>query len=153
MKKFAWAAFAGYIAVMLWLLFARESLDTGGEYWGQVGQNLNLRPLVTICHQWRLLHMDMAWAQHSGVINIYGNVLVFVPLGLGLPALVGWLRKLWRTLAFSALVITAVEIAQLLTLRGFGDVDDLLLNLVGVAMGYGLYRLMGGSKGRMNREE
>ena len=136
MKKWLWAAFALYAGLMLWLMLGRNSMDTGEDYWLQVSRNLNLRPLQTIRHQWRLLNMDKDWAVRSGVVNIYGNVLMFVPLGLLLPWISSWLRRLWRTLLASAAMITAVEIAQLLSLRGFGDVDDLLLNLIGCTLGY-----------------
>ncbi len=141
-KRWIWAAFALYGAMMLWLMLARHSMDTGEEYRLQVSRNLNLQPLRTIRHQWRLLNMDRAWAVRSGVVNIYGNVIMFVPLGLLLPWLMVRLRKLWRTLLASAAMITAVEIAQLLSLRGFGDVDDLLLNLMGCTLGYFAWKLL-----------
>jgi len=35
---------------------------------------------------------------------------------------------------------------QLLTLLGSCDIDDLLLNLMGTALGYGVFRLMPGNK-------
>lgn len=142
MKKWLWAAFALYAGLMLWLMLARHSMDTGEGYWLQVSRNLNLQPLQTIRHQWRLLNMDKAWAVRSGVVNIYGNVLMFVPLGLLLPWLSARLRKLWRTLLASAAMIAAVEILQLLSLRGFGDVDDLLLNLIGCTLGYLAWKLL-----------
>ncbi len=141
MKKFLWAIFALYAAILLHLLFARESMDTGGPYWQQVCANLNLKPLQTIRHQWYLLNLGKDWAYRSGVVNIYGNIVVFIPLGLGLPWLVPKLRKFWRTEFTCAGLIILVEIAQLLTLRGFGDVDDLLLNLLGCGMGYLLFLL------------
>ena len=51
------------------------------------------------------------------------------------------LQKLWKTLLCVTLMITAVELAQLFTLVGSCDVDDLLLNLLGAGLGYGLYKL------------
>ncbi len=141
MKKILWAVFALYGAVLLHLLFARESMDTGAPYWQQVSDHLNLTPLQTIRHQWRLLHMNAHWARRSGVVNLYGNVIVFIPMGLGLPWLVSRMRKFWRTMLSCTGIIVAVEIAQLLTLRGFGDVDDLLLNLLGCGLGYLFFRI------------
>lgn len=140
-KRWIWAAFALYAALMLWLMLARQSMDTGEAYWLQVRRNLNLQPLKEIRRQWRLMHMDEAWAVRSGVVNIYGNVLMFVPLGLLLPWLSPRLGRLWRTLLTGAAMITAVEILQLLSLRGFADVDDLLLNLIGCAVGYLLWKV------------
>ena len=37
-------------------------------------------------------------------------------------------------------IMLAVEVAQLFTLRGSFDVDDLILNLLGAAIGYLIYR-------------
>ena len=52
------------------------------------------------------------------------------------------LRKLWRTLLTTGLIITLVELIQLFTLVGSCDIDDLILNLLGAAMGYGIYKLI-----------
>ena len=47
-----------------------------------------------------------------------------------------------KALLCAALIITAVEIAQLLTLVGSCDVDDLILNLAGSTVGYILYKII-----------
>ena len=51
------------------------------------------------------------------------------------------LGRLWKTLLVSAAIIIAVEAIQLVTLLGHCDVDDLILNLIGVTIGYLLYAL------------
>ena len=74
-------------------------------------------------------------------MNLGGNVVLFVPLGLFLPVL--W-QKLDRFLPFFAFVtalITAVELIQLFTLLGSCDVDDLILNLLGATVGFLLRKL------------
>ncbi len=82
---------------------------------------------------------------HSGfnsyaVRNILGNVLLFLPLGLLVPALFrSWDGFIKVTLLgfFTSLLI---ECTQLFLARGT-DVDDLLLNTLGAMLGCGLYRL------------
>ena len=66
---------------------------------------------------------------------------MFVPLGIFLPGLWQKLRRFWKTLLLSALIVAAAEIVQMLTLLGSCDVDDLLLNLIGVMLGYGLWKV------------
>ena len=39
-------------------------------------------------------------------------------------------------------IITAVELTQLFTLLGSCDIDDLILNVVGAAVGYGLFKCL-----------
>ncbi len=143
--------FWGYAGVMLWLLLGREPAGTGGDYWEAVRQNLNLEPLRTLQGYWSHLarheyYRDWFGADYpfhawQAIRNLVGNVVLFVPLGYFLPRLWPGLGRWWRTWAVSALLVTGVELVQLLSLRGSGDVDDLLLNLAGAALGYGIFWL------------
>ena len=56
------------------------------------------------------------------------------------------LKGLWRVLGASAAAVICVEICQMLTLLGRCDIDDLILNLLGTALGYGTYRLLNHKK-------
>jgi glycopeptide antibiotics resistance protein len=74
-------------------------------------------------------------------INLLGNVLVFIPLGILLPLFLRKLRRLTRFFMASSAIILSVELVQLFTLRGICDVDDYLLNMVGMFAGFILFRL------------
>lgn len=69
------------------------------------------------------------------------NVLLFLPWGfigcLAFPRL----RGLLRCAFFGALTSVAIECMQLLTGRGYFQIDDILTNVLGAAAGYALYRL------------
>lgn len=134
-----WLGFAAYSLLMLWLLFVRGRQAAPGDYWQQVRQNLNLVPLRTIGLFLYLLtqRQDLGLVRES-IVNLGGNVILFIPLGFFLRALFPKLNKLWRTLLAAALTVTVVETAQLLLLVGSCDIDDLLLNLLGTAIGYAL---------------
>lgn len=152
MKKLLRAGFLLYGILMLWLLFDRSG-TTGAPYWQQVADNLNLNPFHTIgnyadillrpeyyLEKWEAAAIYFWQARHA-VINLAGNVVMFVPLGFFVPGVWEKCRGFFRTLLCAAGMITAVELTQLFSLRGSCDVDDLILNLVGVAVGYGLFRL------------
>ena len=66
---------------------------------------------------------------------------MFLPLGFLPPVLWTGFRKFWKMLLWGTVIILCVESLQLFALVGKWDIDDLLLNLAGIAMGYGLYRL------------
>ena len=68
-------------------------------------------------------------------INLFGNVLIFVPFGFMEP-LTSKKRSFWATLIDGCLVSLSVEIFQFITKVGRFDVDDLMLNTTGVALGY-----------------
>jgi len=88
-----------------------------------------------------LLYDPSQYNIRLAIVNLFGNIALFVPLGYFLPRLWEGLRKWWRTWLATLLVMTAVELTQLFTLRGTCDVDDLILNLLGAAIGYGIFCL------------
>ena len=140
-RKLHTVLFGIYCVLMLWLLFDRPGYVVGIPYWEQVKSNLNLIPFRTLKLFSGLLSDHRPHLVQAAVINLFGNVIMFIPLGLFLPSLFSKLQNLWKTLFSVVLIITAVEILQLFTLVGSCDVDDLLLNLIGAALGYGLYKL------------
>ncbi len=67
------------------------------------------------------------------LINIVGNVVVFMPFGFFVPSLKNW--SFVRVVLTGFLFSLAVETVQLVTKVGTFDVDDLFLNTIGVALG------------------
>ena len=146
--------FVLYGALMLYLLFIRNrtSLESS-EYWLQVRENCNLTPFYTIGNYWHILtnkaHYLEKWQSYEvylrnvrhAVVNLVGNVVMFIPLGYFLPKLSTKKRGFWGTMLAGAGLILAVEVMQLLTLLGSCDVDDLILNMVGVLLGFLLWKI------------
>jgi len=130
-----------YSGCMLVLLFHRELPELALPYGQLLRQQLNLVPGRTLGLYWRLLHHSRQHLVLLAVINLAGNVVMFIPLGALLPAVFPKLRRLWKTGLLSLVLVAGVETVQLLTLLGSCDIDDLLLNLLGAALGYGLFRL------------
>ena len=143
-KKPLWRLlFLAYAMWMLWLLFGqRLGNGTSGALW----DNMNLRPLETIRLFWNLLdHRNPALVRHA-VINLVGNVIMFVPLGFFLPLIFSRLRRFMKLVLTSTLLIVSVELVQLFTRLGSCDTDDLILNLAGVILGFLLWRITAGRK-------
>ncbi len=138
-RKFLWSAFALYAVYMLWLLFIRYRSVTVTDYWVQFWGRLQLIPFgSTGSMLWTLyLHptFPVLW---EVVYNIGGNIVMFVPLGFFLRLLVPRCRGLLHCLGTVAVIMTCVELLQLFTLRGFCDIDDLVLNLCGATIGWHL---------------
>lgn len=82
----------------------------------------------------------LPFSQGDSLLNILGNIVMFVPFGFFAALL--WRGFSWRRALGTGLGITfSVECWQLLAGRFF-DVDDLLLNTMGVLCGYWLWRLL-----------
>lgn len=67
--------------------------------------------------------------------NLFGNILIFVPFGFFI-AVASRYRGFFKTVFFSFLLSFGVELFQLVTRVGSCDVDDMLLNTIGGALGY-----------------
>ncbi len=91
---------------------------------------VNLVPLVHLFdyHSVR----DVIW-------NVAGNMAMFIPSGIVLPVVYRELVGFWKTVAAGALISLSIEILQLPFASRASDVDDLILNTLGVAVGYGIY--------------
>lgn len=129
-KRLLWLAFGCYCLLMLWLLF--------GQRLGKAGAaGFNLQPFGTLRRYiWVLRHSQSQAQLRHAVVNLVGNVVMFVPLGLLLPALWQRLRRFWIFLLWLTAIILAVELLQLLSGLGSCDVDDLLLNVCGGSLGF-----------------
>ena len=73
--------------------------------------------------------------------NLFGNVLVFVPVGIMLPIVHSASRRVFVMLANVLIFIIGIEVFQLFSNFGAFDVDDILLNTFGVLIGSCIYRV------------
>ena len=131
------AAFSAYILLMLWLLFIRHRGIAVEDYWTQLPGRINLVPFSSMGSMLRALwHNPYPSVARIVVYNIGGNIAMFVPLGFFLRALFSGCRSFLRCMGTVALIMSTVELCQLLTLRGFCEVDDVMLNVLGAAIGW-----------------
>lgn len=148
-RKVCFLGFCAYFALMCWLLFGRDRFAAPMGYWQQVLENINYRPFETIDQfVGSLIHDSAPGLKQHAVVNLVGNVIMFIPLGFFTATLWKAFRPLWKCLLLGAGIILCVELTQLFALVGSCDFDDLLLNVVGIGLGYGLYRLTFGRKKR-----
>ena len=129
--------FVIYSLTMLWLLFGRQ------QYHREMMDMLvNLQPLKTIrAYLYVLQNREEVFLLRIAAFNLFGNVVLFIPYGIFLPYLFNRLRSLWKVMLFGAVTIVCVELLQIATLRGSCDVDDLILNMMGILIGYIVFRI------------
>ena len=141
MQPFWRFLFVAYCAVMLWLLFGRSFHYTPGIPYRQLlRDNVNVIPFYTIDNYMNiLLHYPNAAIYRHCLVNIVGNIVMFLPAGFLIPKVFPALNRYLRFFLTAFMAITVVESVQLFTLLGFFDVDDLILNLVGMTLGFVIY--------------
>ncbi|WP_052414579.1 MULTISPECIES: VanZ family protein [unclassified Paenibacillus] len=120
--------------VIYWMFlgFGRE-VHTGGPL------QYNLVPLRTVSLYFNL---DNGLSLINRLVNLLGNVVVFIPFGFLWPLVktrsISWLR----ISLYAVPCILLLECLQMLLHVGSFDIDDLLLNMLGVWIGYGLFRVI-----------
>lgn len=136
-------AFVVYCAVMLWLLFFRSwGWDDGLSYPEMLRRSINLTPLLTIKNYLQVvLHRTNDDVLVHCFINLVGNVVLFIPIGYLLPKIWVKQRNFFRFLFTCFLSILLVELTQLFALLGSFDVDDIILNLSGMTLGFIFYHI------------
>lgn len=130
--------FVVYVAILLWLLFDRPvSWDPAFDYAEAMRGNMNLVPFHTIGNYWTVVRrMEFSSMFWHCVINLGGNIFLFIPIGYFMPRLWPFLRNFFSFLLACTMAIVLVELLQLVTLLGSLDIDDLILNLFGMITGY-----------------
>ena len=125
----------GKILFVLYILFLIYFLIFS-EWYGREGVSVDYRyNLVLFREIQRFWHYRDQVGWYAMFANIFGNVLVFLPLGYFLP-MASKYRSFFDTVFYSFVLSLCVEVFQLLSKVGCFDVDDLLLNTVGGALGY-----------------
>ncbi len=87
-----------------------------------------------------VLHGDVRVASWMSLEGIILNILLFIPFGYLIPSLFPKLRW-WQVILLGLAFSLCVELLQLLTRLGYADVDDLINNTLGAAIGFLCYKL------------
>lgn len=129
-KRLGWIFFVAYVLFLLWLTFLSRQPRTGVRVF-----------------KWELLWAYRAWiagesfGKTESIQNI-NNILVFIPFGVLFPGK-RWKQLLITVVSFS----TAIEAVQYCINLGWCEIDDVICNVLGAAIGFGLWKLI---KGKMH---
>lgn len=106
---------------------------------------VNLIPLVDIINYFPQTHFSLAFKIKFLSKNLVGNLFLLVPIGILMPILWTRMRNFWKTVIIGASISLIIELLQyVLAYLGFGwgratDIDDLILNTLGVMIGYVIF--------------
>jgi glycopeptide antibiotics resistance protein len=120
-----------YLAVLMKLLIFKYPSFMEFEI-----ANGNYLPFRTI-----LIYLSGKPTWTIAIRNIGGNIILFAPIGF----LISFFRRppTWKFVLTAALIISmAIEAVQGALRVGVIDVDDILLNVLGVGFGYAVFLLV-----------
>lgn len=78
---------------------------------------------------------------HSSIFEEISNIILFLPFGFLLPLLWEQYASGWKTTGSGLLFSGCIELSQLLN-RRITDIDDLMMNTLGVFIGWALFCLI-----------
>lgn len=128
-----WTLFICYLIGISYFLFFSERYGRAG---GTNGYRYNL-VLFKEIKRFIVYHKEIGF--EGFIVNLFGNVIAFMPFGICLPIISKSNRGFFYVLFLSFGFSLAIETIQLLYKIGIFDIDDLLLNTVGGILGYGCY--------------
>lgn len=123
-----------YILALIYILFLLDARE-------ETYNNVNLVPFKTIHMFFEYYfehHHFTFWAWFS---NIFGNIFLLTPFGFLLPIITRHHLSFPKILLLAFWFSFSIELIQYLVHVGEADIDDLILNVIGAAIGYFLYRL------------
>ena len=133
-QKMGWVLFLLYLALLSYLMFFSEDF---GRTNPNRGYAYNLAPFKEIM---RFITYYETLGMKAVVVNLAGNVIAFMPFGFFMPVVGrrsrGPVRIIFLGFGFSLML----ETIQLVFKVGSYDVDDLILNTLGAAIGFFCYR-------------
>ena len=103
------------------------------DYTNMFPPRINLEPLV---HTWDYV------IRGEAILNLVGNIAMFIPIGIIWPCVFKELRTPIKGIGAGVGFSLAIEILQLPFYDRVTDIDDLLLNSFGYMIGYGIYLLV-----------
>ncbi|NOU88464.1 VanZ family protein [Paenibacillus sp. LMG 31460] len=144
-RTLIWLLFIGFTSCLLYWMFLGF-----GRHMHTTGQlAYNVVPFRTIGMY--VLYAD-SFSTRTWIINLFGNIGVFMPYGFLLPYLNRSARRYGTFLLYFGCPLIGLELLQMLLRVGSFDVDDVILNALGASISFVLFAVIGRSlKGRESK--
>ena len=120
--RIAWLLFIAYIIVTFQTVFFSREAGSRKE--------ISLVLFETWGHSF---HM------HAMFIE---NIIMFIPFGLLAPMVFERMRKVRFCVFIGFLCSCGIELSQLITQRGYCQLDDVVTNTVGMLVGWGIWKML-----------
>ncbi len=128
-EAFLFLIFAYCLFVARFVLFPGSSADgrpvrTLIDFERMFPPRINLNPLTFVSERYP------GWW-----INVFGNIIIFIPAGIFIPMVSKRAKNIFQTIIIGFGWSLLIELIQLFLFDRCSDIDDLLLNTLGAAIG------------------
>ena len=139
-------SFLFYLLALVMLLFVGVMfVGTRGHIWTDISlieyirSSSNFVPFNTISTYITAM-FDGSLNISISIKNLFGNLIMFLPMGIYLPYYIKKINKVGRFTLSMIILLFVIEATQLVTRRGSFDIDDFILNIVGALVGFGIWK-------------
>ncbi|MBQ8848958.1 MAG: VanZ family protein [Clostridia bacterium] len=137
-RPILWALFVIYCVILIYILFLSRGSLAHYSYDRYFRQFTNFIPFKTIVEY---IQRYRDGFQNLSVTNLLGNFVLFLPMSMALPCLFKKLDRFWKVTLCILGMVVLVEAAQGLLRVGSIDIDDVIFNVCGAMIGYGIIKI------------
>lgn len=105
------------------------------------GKYFNIIPFKTLQNFTIGTNNEIGDWEKVSILNLMANILLFVPIGFTLPLLRSTAIKLRQVIVAGIILSVTIEFAQFFLGRR-ADIDDLILNVLGIIVGYAILKIV-----------
>lgn len=128
------------IFIVLYTLFLIYMMLIG---FGRI--STEIRPIQFIPFETISKFFSGKFSFYAFFINIICNIILFIPFGF-LGLIIKFFKSVKYLLPFFISVIIFIELLQIISGRGYGEVDDVILNTFGMLIGYLMFKFLNNGK-------
>ena len=139
-KPLYWLGFAVYIIILVKVIFLSIPLEgvkasiTSASI-DRMSANLKIANFMPL----RTISAYTAMYFKPAMKYLAFGILWFIPLGFFIPTLTKH-KRFKNTMIIGSLTIVTLEVLQIITSLGVFDIDDIILNVTGLIMGFMVYK-------------
>lgn len=85
---------------------------------------------------------NLGWTYKTELEEGIENIIMFIPFGLLAPMVFKRMRKVRFCVFIGFLCSCGIELSQLITQRGYCQLDDVVTNTVGMLVGWGIWKML-----------
>ena len=137
-RPMVWAFFGVYCFILIYVLFLSRGSRAHYPYAQYFRQFTNFIPFKTIIEYIQRYNNGF---RNLSILNLLGNFVLFLPMGVALPCVSDKFNRFWKVVLCVLGMVVLVEVAQGILRVGSIDIDDVIFNVCGAMIGYGIIRI------------
>ncbi|MEQ8154659.1 MAG: VanZ family protein [Clostridiaceae bacterium] len=142
LKFSTWFLFVLYLLILVYVILLKGgSAISMAKYRSEISLSQKILGINFVALKTIILYLKGEPSVRIAIENLLGNILAFSPLGFLLPLLFKKYDRLKTVFLISFSISLFIEVLQLIYCLGSCDIDDIILNVLGSLLGFGVYRL------------